>query len=146
MTDNEKLMDLLCRALEDGCERYCNHPYCHNVKRAAEKLLANGITFSAAVPGHENQYNIAEMSYKNGYEKGLEDGKRQHAKYGRWIIKSRGHGSNAMQWAECSECCVCGSPQWKVCPVCETKMNPVQFPVNDFDPDDFMGEYEEEND
>ena len=66
-------------------------------------------------------------------------------KYGRCIIKSKGRGKKAMQWAECFECCVCGSPQWKVCPVCETKMNPVQFPVNNFDPDDLMGEYEDEN-
>ena len=80
---------------------------------------------------------IATHLIKNGVEM---------QKYGHWIIKSSGHGRNATNWAECSECLVCGSPQWKVCPVCETKMNPVQFPVNDFDPDDFMGEYEEEND
>lgn len=30
---------------------------------------------SPAVPGHDNQYNIAEMAYNNGYAKGLEDGK-----------------------------------------------------------------------
>ena len=111
----------------------------------AKHLIEHGVTFSAAVPGHDDQYNIAEMSFKNGYEKGLEESKREHTKYGRWIIKSRGHGNKAMQWAECSECLVCGSPQWKVCPVCETKMNPVQFPVNNFDPDDLMGEYEDEN-
>lgn len=35
-------------------------------------------------------------------------------KHGYWIIHS--------DWAECSECHVCGSPQWKVCPVCETRM------------------------
>lgn len=43
-------------------------------------------------------------------------------KTGRWIIQSSGKGANAMNWAECSECHVCGSPQWKVCPVCEAKM------------------------
>ena len=43
-------------------------------------------------------------------------------KRGHWIIKSIGHGKNATNWAECSECRVCGSPQWKVCPVCETRM------------------------
>ena len=41
---------------------------------------------------------------------------------GHWIIHSSGHGSDATNWAECSECHVCGSPQWKVCPVCETRM------------------------
>ena len=122
MTDREKLMVLLCDTLEDGCERYCNHPYCHKVKRAAEYLLANGVTFSVAVPGHEDQYNIAEMSYNNGYEKGFADGKNESAKRGHWIIHSNGSGKHATNWAECSECRVCGSPQWKVCPVCETKM------------------------
>ena len=111
----------------------------------AKYLLENGVTLFPSVPGCDDKYNIAEMAYNNGYEKGLADGKHQHEKYGRWIIKNSGRGKKAMQWAECSECCVCGSPQWKVCPVCETKMNPVQIPVNDFDPDDLMGEYEDEN-
>ena len=44
-------------------------------------------------------------------------------KRGRWLIRSTGKGANATNWAECSECRVCGSPQWKVCPVCETKMD-----------------------
>ena len=42
---------------------------------------------------------------------------------GRWIIRSNGKGDYATNWAECSECHTCGSPQWKVCPVCETKMD-----------------------
>ena len=37
---------------------------------------------------------------------------------GHWI--NRGEGS--ARWVECSYCHVCGSPQWNVCPVCETKM------------------------
>lgn len=65
-------------------------------------------------------------------------------KRGRWITHSSGHGSNATNWAECSECRVCGSPQWKVCPVCETKMDVIK--PNDFDPDDFLEELEDEND
>ncbi len=95
-----------------------------------------------AVPGHTDQYNIAEMSYNNGYAKGYEDGKNS-GKRGHWIIKSSGHGTHANNWAECSECHVCGCPQWKVCPVCETRMDIVK--TNNFDPDDFLGEYEEEN-
>lgn len=35
-----------------------------------------------------------------------------------WII----HTSKDDIWAECSNCLTCGSPQWKVCPVCERKM------------------------
>lgn len=46
----------------------------------------------------------------------------QPQKTGHWIIHSSGTGSNATIWAECSECLTCGSPLWKVCPVCETRM------------------------
>ncbi len=46
-------------------------------------------------------------------------------KTGRWIIHSSGRGSETTNWAECSECLTCGSPHWKVCPVCETKMEDV---------------------
>jgi hypothetical protein len=43
-------------------------------------------------------------------------------KHGHWIIRSSGRGRDVTNWAECSECHVCGSPNWKVCPVCETRM------------------------
>lgn len=55
-------------------------------------------------------------------EKSKVDVAEPERKTGHWIIRSSGHGSNATNWAECSECRVCGSPQWKICPVCETKM------------------------
>ena len=109
----------------------------------AQFLTDRGVSFTPAAPGHNDQYNIAEMAYKNGYEKVFADGKRELEKRGRWIIKHSGKGRNATNWAECSECRVCGNPQWKVCPVCKTRMDVVQ--TNDFDPDDFLGEYEEEN-
>lgn len=35
-----------------------------------------------------------------------------------WIV----HISGDDIWAECSNCLTCGSPQWKVCPVCTRKM------------------------
>lgn len=35
-----------------------------------------------------------------------------------WVI----HTSKDDIWAECSNCLTCGSPRWKVCPVCERKM------------------------
>lgn len=46
----------------------------------------------------------------------------EDVKTGHWVIHSSGHGSNATNWAECSECHVCGNPLWKVCPVCEAMM------------------------
>ena len=42
-------------------------------------------------------------------------------KHGHWIrIYKAPSLGNVL---ECSECHVCGSPQWKVCPVCETRMD-----------------------
>lgn len=82
---------------------------------------APGVDLVPVVPGHTDQHNISEMAYNNGYAKGYEDGKNS-GKRGHWIIKSIGHGANATTWAECSECHVCGSPQWKVCPACEARM------------------------
>lgn len=42
----------------------------------------------------------------------------QEHKAGHWIV----HNTSDDVWAECSYCLTCGSPQWKVCPVCETRM------------------------
>ena len=61
-------------------------------------------------------HTAMEESYKNGYKKGFEEGSNR--KHGRWI--RRNHGQ--ISWVECSECFVCGSPSWKSCPVCDTKM------------------------
>lgn len=61
----------------------------------ASILIENGVTFAA-----DNN-----------------DGRKGH-----WIIHSTGKGDYANNWAECSECHVCGSPQWKRCPVCEARM------------------------
>lgn len=41
-------------------------------------------------------------------------------KVGSWIIHV---DENKSQWAECSECHVCGNPHLEVCPVCGAKMN-----------------------
>ena len=70
-------------------------------------------------------YIAMEESHKNGYCKGYEDAKREAEvmqRKGHWIIHSSGKGDYANNWAECSECKVCGSPLWKRCPVCEAKM------------------------
>lgn len=77
---------------------------------------APGVDLVPVVPGHTDQHNISEMAYNNGYAKGYEDGKNS-GKRGHWIKR----GSTHILF-ECSECHVCGSPQWKVCPVCEARM------------------------
>ncbi len=82
---------------------------------------APAVNLVPVVPGHTDQYNISEMAYNNGYDKGYADGKKDSGKRGHWITHSRGLNT----WAECSECHVCGSPQWKVCPVCEAKMEEI---------------------
>jgi rubrerythrin len=63
-------------------------------------------------------HTVAEESYKNGYRKGFEDGSKISSRRGRWIK----HGEGQFAVFECSECRICGSPNWKVCPVCETRM------------------------
>ena len=65
-----------------------------------------------------NWYDAMEEAYKNGYDKGFRDAQKD-VRHGHWISK----GAFANNWAECSFCHVTGSPQWKVCPVCETKMD-----------------------
>lgn len=69
-------------------------------------------------------HTAMEESYKNGYVKGYADGTGDSGKRGHWIIHHSvgGRKSGANTWAECSVCLTCGSPHWKVCPVCETKM------------------------
>lgn len=65
-----------------------------------------------------NWYDAMEEAYNKGYTKGREDAAKE-VERGRWIKHPGG-------WVECSECLVCGSPKWKVCPVCETKMEAVE--------------------
>lgn len=106
MSDREKLIELLSGnacpdgrvgALLDCCGcRYENLDSCH-AARYADLLIANGVTFATDI--------------------------NDSGKHGHWIIHSSGRGEYANNWAECSECHVCGSPQWKVCPVCEAKMD-----------------------
>lgn len=61
-----------------------------------------------------NENEAGEQAYKNGYAAGFEAGKQFAERHGHWIKK------NGMFF--CSECMVCGSPQWKRCPVCEARM------------------------
>ena len=77
MTDYERLTDIFMDVLPE------DNPFHGRVKNLVETLLANGVTFATdnnvggnpVVPGHDDQYNIAEMAYNNGYAQGLEDGK-----------------------------------------------------------------------
>ena len=119
----EKLIELLGA---DTCKKECEDcKYCANPEACieylktsmADHLIANGVTMEAY-----DCHWATETAYKNGYAKGFEDGKRVSQKQGHWLIRSSGKGANATNWAECSECHVCGSPQWKVCPVCEAWM------------------------
>lgn len=61
------------------------------------------------VPGRANRC----VSYKDR-------AKYEERKHGSWIM----HGRRKNRWCECSECHAVGSPQWKSCPVCDTKMVP----------------------
>ena len=40
----EKLIELVCDAIEDGCIGHCNHPPCYQVERVVNHLIANGVT------------------------------------------------------------------------------------------------------
>jgi hypothetical protein len=65
-------------------------------------------------------YIAMEESYKNGYQKGFSDAKKEVEllqRKGQWILKKG--------ICFCPNCLTCGSPAWKVCPVCETKMEGV---------------------
>lgn len=66
-------------------------------------------------------YIAMEESYKNGYMKGFADAKKEMEmmqRKGQWIMKN--------DICFCPNCLTCGSPAWKVCPVCETKMEGVE--------------------
>ena len=93
MTDREKLIQLIDYVQDEGID-YTDVIFGNPVQneRLADYLIANGVTFAT-------DKNV-----------------------GHWIIRSSGRGRETTNWAECSECHVCGSPQWKICPVCEARM------------------------
>ena len=61
---------------------------------------------------------IHELSTENDKLKQRLNELDKPKKTGHWII----HITSDDILAECSECRVCGNPNWKVCPVCETRM------------------------
>ena len=70
MTDRERLLQILNVPI---------HPHLDvdPLDAVVDYLLDNGVTFGVAVPGHENNYDISEMAYNNGYAKGCEDSKHK---------------------------------------------------------------------
>jgi hypothetical protein len=101
MTEREKLIELL-----DSADLGCIKAQCYNCDHYNSPWKAGKQPLC-------REYRVADHLIANGVT---------IQKLGRWIIHSNGHGANATNWAECSECHVCGSPQWKVCPVCESRM------------------------
>lgn len=93
MTDREKLIALLYNADDRA---YWDTSNVEFLAKIADFLIANGVTCAADT----------EEAVKRGH----------------WIIRTSGIGRYATNWAECSECHIAGSPQWKRCPVCEAKM------------------------
>ena len=44
MDVRQKLVELMCDVLEDGCIGHCNHPPCWKVTHAVDGLIASGVT------------------------------------------------------------------------------------------------------
>ena len=42
--EKEKLTNIVCEAMEDGCIGHCNHPPCFQVERVVNALIANSMT------------------------------------------------------------------------------------------------------
>ena len=65
MTDKEKLVKIVCEAMEDGCIGHCNHPPCFRVESVVNALLENGVTVQEWIsvkdrlPDCENQRVLA---------------------------------------------------------------------------------------
>ena len=62
MDVREKLVELMCDVLEDGCIGHCNHPPCWKVTHAVDGLIANGVTVQEwiSVKEHLPQENEPE--------------------------------------------------------------------------------------
>lgn len=73
--ENEKLIELVCDALEDGCVGHCNYPYCYRVNNVVKNLIANGVVISNSetttkwIPVTErlpDKYQLVLAACKNG--------------------------------------------------------------------------------
>lgn len=81
MTDREKLIARLNASFK---MQYSKRGLL-TAQHTADDLIAYGVTFSAAVPGHDDKHNIAEMAYNNGYAKGLDEGKPKWIPVSEWL-------------------------------------------------------------
>lgn len=69
MTDRDRLIELVCDKLQDGCECYCNHPPCSKCKELADYLLENGVTVQElALP--EQDYYVLRNTETGMYFRG----------------------------------------------------------------------------
>ena len=69
MTDRGKLIKLLCEAHSLSCDEklFVNGTYSQQLQVEADHLLANGVTFTPAIPGpSEADPNIMELCFRNG--------------------------------------------------------------------------------
>lgn len=77
-----------------------------------EKLIdLLGETVADCMPA-ECLYDIADHLIANGVT---------IQKHGHWVIKNIKNSD--YKYCFCSECLTIGSNRWKICPVCETKMD-----------------------
>lgn len=45
MTDREKLVEIVCNAIQEvDCISHCNHPPCYKVHHVVDELIAHGVT------------------------------------------------------------------------------------------------------
>ena len=68
-----------------------------------------------------NEHDIAEQAYKNGYDKGYEDGKRDAVKHGRWIETTSPLG--LFKKVRCNQCGCHKDFKQNYCPNCGARMD-----------------------
>ena len=76
MKPREKLMELLCEALEDGCIGHCNHPYCFRIENTADYLINHGVTVKGRCK-YRTFFELDKTYYCSAYSKS----KRKDGKY-----------------------------------------------------------------
>ena len=75
--EKEKLTNIVCEAMEDGCIGHCNYPPCFRVECVVNALIANGVT-------------VQEL---DGCEYCKEDGEGHRTMFGAFSITNPFHGN-----------------------------------------------------